>query len=106
MDENSRKVANIAMIGWCFGVIASIFGFSSGIMQHRSLSIMFGIFLAPVMVMFYISSVTMGHYSTDATEDVSTICGETANKDSILASYIEHIDSNFSLMANKWMCSA
>jgi hypothetical protein len=63
MDSQSRKVANFSVIGWCFGVVATIFGLASGILkQHRSLSIMFGIFLTPVWIMFYLSCMSMSKF--------------------------------------------
>ena len=106
MDSNSRKVANVAVIGWCFGIVAAIFGLASGFLKKfRSLSILFGIFLAPVWVMFFISSISMGRFTKAASSNLDAFCGDAVEQDGILADYTSHIDGRFSAMADKWMCS-
>jgi hypothetical protein len=73
-DSQSKKVANFAMIGWCFGVVATMLGLATGIKRNRKLAIAFGIFLLPVWVTLLLSGRAANQFVKISSTNPTTFC--------------------------------
>ena len=52
----SKKIATVTMVAFCFGIIAVLFGVAAALMKPRAISIIFGVSLMPVAILFFVAA--------------------------------------------------
>ena len=117
IDASATKFVSLAMIGFCIGIVASVFGIGTACVKNRVLSVLYGAFLLPVPVLYVIAMRNGGRFTRHSMMDsykVSEYCAKVGAvldptltpPKLVLFEYASQIDKNWQAMANKWMCSS
>jgi hypothetical protein len=117
IDSSATKFVSLAMIGFCIGIVASVFGIGLACVKHRVLSVLYGAFLLPVPVLYVIAMRNGGRFTRHSMMDSSKVTEYCAKVDAVidptltppklvLFEYASQIDKNWQANANKWMCSS
>ena len=116
INDTSQRFVSFVMVGFCIGIVASVFGIGTSCIKHRLLSVLFGAFLLPVPILYFMAMAkgsTFLKHSRWSAEDITSFCNKVATEQNpletaenqVLFDYAASIDSKWQAAANKWMCS-
>lgn len=83
INETSTKFVSIAMVGFCIGIVAAVFGIGTSCVKHRLLSVLFAAFLLPVPILYFIAVAngsTFLKHSHMSAEKITEFCDKVATE--------------------------